>query len=264
MQLLEQVGVWASRHWRRNSACPQNHLLGDQCLRGSASSPDPRCMGYACAFTSNLQAGPAGDKQGLRSGLGFQAGRGYVLAPGETCRCGASAEEMSEFCWFAESTTMEQPTSRGPVGRVRGTRCGQGCQGDREAARVRRGSMTLCVALNTESVTCVSALPSHKEEGAWLSVVSVSPVCKSRCQQCLICGRLCVWPCQCPLPACVSVCASLGSLLSFATRYTCKRKSSRCIPQPGQRPQVLQHLAVFEMAFLILRFRLELDFMLNS
>jgi len=29
VQLLEQVGVWASRHWGRNSACPQNHLLGD-------------------------------------------------------------------------------------------------------------------------------------------------------------------------------------------------------------------------------------------
>jgi len=58
----------------------------------SASSPNPLCMGVCdecmCVFTVNLQDGPAVKQGSLRSGLGYQAGRGSMLVFEGTCECG--------------------------------------------------------------------------------------------------------------------------------------------------------------------------------
>lgn len=40
------------------------------------------CVVCVCVFTGNLQAGPAGKQGNLRSGLGYQVGRGSVLVFG--------------------------------------------------------------------------------------------------------------------------------------------------------------------------------------
>ena len=124
------------------------------------SVPSPNLCawsGRVCVFAGDLQAGPAGKQGDLGSGLGYQVGRGSMLAPGEMCKCGVPARQMHECCLFAGSTKMHQPASRGPVGWVRGTRSGQGYRGDRGAVPVHEGSVAMCVLVNIESVVCVPA-----------------------------------------------------------------------------------------------------------
>lgn len=100
-----------------------------------------------------------------------------------------------------------------------------------------QGSVNVCVLVNLESAVCVLLVNFYlyqpeRRKGIQLSVsmLYVSPVymLKADLVWGILCDRLTVF-CLC-LCLCVSrVCA---------TGWTCKRGSSSCIPQPGQRPQV--------------------------
>ena len=120
---------------------------------------------------------------GLRSGLGYEVGRGFVLAPGEMHECAVPAGQMCECCMFAGCTKMEQSASRGPMGWVRGSGSRQGYRGDRGAVPVLRGSMNMRVLVNGESVVSVPALvtsclcqPKTSRGCGWLFVFYASPV----------------------------------------------------------------------------------------
>ena len=81
-----------------------------------------------------------------------------MLAPGEVHKFGVPAGQMCECFLFAWSSKMDQPARRGPVGWVRRTRSGQGYRGDRGAVPVHKGSVTMPVLVNLESVVCMVAL----------------------------------------------------------------------------------------------------------
>lgn len=91
------------------------------------------------------------EKEGLRLGQRLQVGGGsMVVSRGST-----TVARVCESCTCAASTNLDQWVSRGPMGLVRGLGWGQGCQVNRGALPVLRGSMNVHMLVSLESVVCV-------------------------------------------------------------------------------------------------------------
>lgn len=79
----------------------------------------------------------------------------------KTHECAVLVGYMYECCVFVESSKLDLPESRRPVGQVRGARIWAGVLGRKRVCAGTRGSMNVCVLVDLES--SVLAGPTNRK-----------------------------------------------------------------------------------------------------